>query len=112
VNHFMRDIKIKDDLPIKPFIDEVLEEQQICTMEHTLKHWPKELYLPGAMVDRTSWEQWEQFGSKTWQNRAREEIQNLLDQYSESLIEDNLDKELRTIMSQGIANSESLPSIK
>jgi trimethylamine--corrinoid protein Co-methyltransferase len=112
VNHFMRDIKIKDDLPIKPFIDEVLEEQQICTMEHTLKHWPKELYLPGAMVDRTSWEQWEQFGSKTWQNRAREEIQNLLDQYSESLIEDNLDKELRTIMSQGIADSESLPSIK
>ena len=112
VNHFMRDIKIKDDLPIKPFIDEVLVEQQICTMDHTLKYWPKELYLPGPMIDRTSWDQWEQFGSKKLQDRARETIKNLLDQYNEVPLDDNLNTELRAIMIQGIDNSESLPSLK
>ena len=110
-HHFMRDIKIKDDLPIKPFIDEVLVEQQICTMDHTLEYWPKELYLPGPMIDRTSWDQWKQFGSKTLQDRARETIQNLLDQYNESPIGDHIDKELRTIINNGIAGSETLPTI-
>ncbi|MDP6033818.1 MAG: trimethylamine methyltransferase family protein [Candidatus Marinimicrobia bacterium] len=112
VNHFMRDIKIKDDLPIKPFIDEVLVEQQICTMDHTLEYWPKELYLPGPMVDRTSWDQWEQFGSKKLQDRARETIKTLLDQYNEVPLDDILDTELRAIMIRGIDNSESLPSLK
>lgn len=112
VHHFMRDIKIKDDLPVKPFIDEVLEEQQICTLEHTLEHWPVELYLPGPTVDRTSWDQWEQFGSKDWQQRARESIQNCLDEYSESSLEGTLDQELRTIMSQNIQDSGLLPTLQ
>jgi trimethylamine--corrinoid protein Co-methyltransferase len=109
VNHFIRDIEIKEDLPIKPFIDEVLTEQQICTMEHTLEYWPKELYMPGPMVDRTSWQQWEQFGSNTWQDRARNMIQESLDNYNEEPIEENLDQELRKIMCDGDVNPDDLP---
>ena len=109
VHHFMRDIEIKEDLPIKPFIDEVLTEQQICTMDHTLKHWPKELYMPGPMVDRTSWQQWEQFGSNNWEDRARNLIQESLDNYNEEPIEENLDQELRKIMCDGDVNSDDLP---
>ena len=109
VHHFMRDIGIKEDLPIKPFIDEVLTEQQICTMEHTLEYWPKELYMPGPMVDRTSWQQWEQFGSNTWKDRARNMIQESLDNYTESPIEKKLDNELRKIMSHDKINPENLP---
>ncbi len=110
VNHFIRDIEIKEDLPIKPFIDEVLTEQQICTMEHTLEYWPKELYMPGPMVDRTSWQQWEQFGSNTWQDRARNMIQEALDNYNEEPIEENLDQELRKIMCDGHINPDDLPT--
>ncbi len=110
VNHFMRDIEIKGDLPIKPFIDEVLTEQQICTMEHTLEYWPKELYMPGPMVDRTSWQQWEQFGSNNWQDRARNMIQESLDNYNEEPIEENLDQELRKIMCNGHINPDDLPA--
>ncbi len=111
VNHFIRDIEIKEDLPIKPFIDEVLTEQQICTMEHTLEYWPKELYMPGPMVDRTSWQQWEQFGSNTWQDRARNMIQEALDNYNEEPIEENLDQELRKIMCDGDVNPDDLPAL-
>ena len=111
VNHFIRDIEIKEDLPIKPFIDEVLTEQQICTMEHTLEYWPKELYMPGPMVDRTSWQQWEQFGSNTWQDRARNMIQESLDNYNEEPIEENLDQELRKIMCDGDVNPDDLPAL-
>jgi trimethylamine:corrinoid methyltransferase-like protein len=81
-------------------------------MDHTLEYWPKELYLPGPMIDRTSWDQWEQFGSKKLQDRARETIKNLLDQYNEVPLDDILDTELRAIMIRGIDNSESLPSLK
>ena len=111
VNHFIRDIEIKEDLPIKPFIDEVLTEQQICTMDHTLKHWPKELYMPGPMVDRTSWQQWEQFGSNNWEDRARNLIQESLDNYNEEPIEETLDQELRKIMCDGDVNPDDLPSL-
>jgi len=111
VNHFIRDIEIKEDLPIKPFIDEVLTEQQICTMEHTLEYWPKELYMPGPMVDRTSWQQWEQFGSNTWQDRARNMIQESLDNYNEEPIEENLDQELRKIMCDGDISPDDLPAL-
>ena len=105
-------IEIKEDLPIKPFIDEVLTEQQICTMEHTLEYWPKELYMPGPMVDRTSWQQWEQFGSNTWQDRARNMIQESLDNYNEEPIEEKLDQELRMIMCDGNVNPDDLPVLR
>ena len=113
VKHFMRDIEIKGDLPIKPFVDEVLTEQQICTMDHTLEHWPKELYMPGPMVDRTSWQQWEQFGSNNWQGRARNVIQEALDSYGEDPLEEGLERELRNIMCDGNdINIDALPKLK
>jgi len=111
VLHFMRDIEVKGDLPIKPFIDELLTEQQICTMEHTLENWPKELYMPGPMVDRTSWEQWEQFGSKSWQDRARDTVQAALDSYDEAPVEEKLDRELRNIISNSQVDPKDLPAI-
>ncbi len=113
VKHFMRDIEIKGDLPIKPFVDEVLTEQQICTMDHTLEHWPKELYMPGPMVDRTSWQQWEQFGSNNWQDRARNVIQEALDSYGEDPLEEGLEQELKNNMCNGNEiNIDALPKLK
>ena len=67
--------------------------------------------MPGPMVDRTSWQQWEQFGSNTWQDRARNMIQESLDNYNEEPIEKNLDQELRKIMCDGEINPDDLPAL-
>ncbi len=80
-------------------------------MEHTLENWPKELYMPGPMVDRTSWEQWEQFGSKSWQDRARDTVQAALDSYDEAPVEEKLDRELRKIISNSQVDPKDLPAI-
>ena len=54
---------------IGPLIEELLEENHLLTAEHTLEHWPEELYLPGPMVDRTNWDQWQELGSPRWRDR-------------------------------------------
>ena len=63
------------------------------------------------MIDRTSWQQWEQFGSNTWQDRARNLIQESIDNYNKDPLEENLDNELRKIMCGSNFDLDVLPAI-
>ena len=42
--------------PLAEHLEELVRDKHLLTAEHTLEHWPEELYLPGPMVDRTNWE--------------------------------------------------------
>ena len=35
-----------DDLPVGPLIDQLMADQHLIMAEHTMAHWPTELYLP------------------------------------------------------------------
>ena len=96
-HRFARPVEEKDDLPTGGLIDELLDENHLLTAEHTLEHWPEELYLPGPMVDRTNWDQWEMQGSKDHRARAAEVIDGLLDDYEVEPIDAALDAEIRTL---------------
>jgi len=78
---FVRPVEVKEDLPCGELIDELLSENHLLTAEHTLEHWPEELYLPGPMIDRTNWDQWEERGSQSSRDRALECIEEKLDEY-------------------------------
>ena len=60
--HFTRELAVKDDLPTLDLVRGVLAEKHLLTHEHTLKHWPGELYLPGPLYDRTNREQFAKAG--------------------------------------------------
>jgi trimethylamine---corrinoid protein Co-methyltransferase len=78
---FVRPIAVKEDMPATELIAELVRDKHLLTAEHTLEHWPDELYLPGPMVDRTNWDQWEDQGSRDWRRRANEVIDETLAAY-------------------------------
>ena len=51
--HFVREIEAVEDSPAIALARELLAEQQLITAEHTLRHWPEHLYLPGPVIDRS-----------------------------------------------------------
>ncbi len=94
---FVRPVEIKDDLPTAELIDELLSENHLLTAEHTLEHWPEELYLPGPMVDRTNWDQWEEQGSARSRDRALEMIEDKLDTYEVDPLPEDLHKQIQAL---------------
>lgn len=78
---FVRPVEVRGDLPASELMDELVRDKHLLTSEHTLEHWPQELYLPGPMVDRTNWDQWEAQGSRDWRARANEVIDETLAAY-------------------------------
>ena len=96
-HRFVRPLEVKDDLPTGPLIDELLEENHLLTAEHTLEHWPEELYLPGPMIDRTNWDQWEMQGGKRHRDRANELIEERLEEHDVPPLDAALDAEIRQL---------------
>jgi trimethylamine--corrinoid protein Co-methyltransferase len=92
---FVRPVEVRDDLPAADLIAELVREKHLLTSEHTLQYWPEELYLPGPMVDRTNWDQWEDQGSRDWRKRANEIIDELLAGYEVEPLDEKIHKEIQ-----------------
>jgi trimethylamine--corrinoid protein Co-methyltransferase len=92
---FIRPVEVRDDLPTQPLIDELVRDKHLMMSEHTLEHWPEELYLPGPMIDRTNWDQWRGEGEKTFRDRALEVIGECLSNYEVEPLDPKLHLEIR-----------------
>jgi trimethylamine--corrinoid protein Co-methyltransferase len=104
---FVRPVEVREDLPASDLIAELVKEKHLLTSEHTLQYWPEELYLPGTMVDRTNWDQWQDQGSRDWRMRANEVIDELLGSYEVEPLDEKLHKEIqdlfrRTCLEEGV----------
>jgi trimethylamine--corrinoid protein Co-methyltransferase len=110
---FIRPVEVREDLPAGPLIDELVRDKHLLMSEHTLAHWPEELYLPGPMVDRTNWDQWETQGSKDWRIRANEVVDETLAAYDEEPLPAAIDAEVRALITR-TCNEEGvvLPSFE
>ena len=74
-----------------------MREKHLLTSEHTLNHWPAELYLPGPMIDRTNWEQWADQGSRDWRARANEVIDETLRSYEVEPLDPKVHAEIQDL---------------
>jgi trimethylamine--corrinoid protein Co-methyltransferase len=92
---FVRPVEVREDLPAADLIAELVREKHLLTSEHTLQYWPEELYLPGPMVDRTNWDQWEDQGSRDWRKRANEIIDENLASYELEPLDAKVHKEIQ-----------------
>jgi trimethylamine--corrinoid protein Co-methyltransferase len=95
---FIRPVEVKEDMPAAELIGELVREKHLLTSEHTLAHWPEELYLPGPMVDRTNWDQWQTQGSRDWRARAQEGIAEALAAYEEEPLDDRVHREIQALI--------------
>jgi trimethylamine--corrinoid protein Co-methyltransferase len=94
---FIRPVEVRDDLPAAPLIAELVREKHLLTSEHTLEHWPEELYLPGPMIDRTNWDQWQEQGSRDWRARALAVIDETLARYEEPPLDPALHRDIQDL---------------
>jgi trimethylamine--corrinoid protein Co-methyltransferase len=107
--HFCRDFAVRDDLPTRDLVRQLLQEKHLLTADHTLKHWPSELYLPGSVFDRISRESWLQAGSMTLEQRVHQEVERLLGAYVSPPLDPRVDAEMIRIIKSGMPRDEALP---
>jgi trimethylamine--corrinoid protein Co-methyltransferase len=108
---FVRPVEVREDLPAAGLLEELVREKHLLTSEHTLAHWPEELYLPGPMVDRTNWDQWADQGSRDWRARANEVVDETLAAYEVEPLAPELHREIQDLfLRTGKEEGVSLPA--
>ena len=75
---FVREVKVAEDLPVDALIDQLMADQHLIMADHTMAHWPTELYLPSSIVDRDNRENWTKAGGKDTDQRAVDEVDRRL----------------------------------
>jgi trimethylamine--corrinoid protein Co-methyltransferase len=108
---FVREIKPLDDLPVDDLIDQLMADQHLIMAEHTMAHWPSELYLPSAIVERDNRENWTKAGAKDTYQRAIAEVEHRLAAYRPLETDPAIDAELRRIIASGLESQRELPYV-
>ena len=108
---FVREARVLDDLPTLDLARALLAEQHLLTADHTLAHWPQELYLPGKLIDRANRESWTKAGSQELARRAYDEVERRLAAYQPLPTDPAVDAELRRLIRAGMAEKRPLPEV-
>ena len=109
--HFVRDLEIKKDLPTGRLVTDLLAEDHLITSKHTLEMWPSELYLTNPVIDRANRETWEETGSKSLWDRACEQVDERIANYTPIETDPAADKAMRELIMAGFESQESLPEL-
>jgi trimethylamine--corrinoid protein Co-methyltransferase len=109
--HFVRDLEPLGDLPARGLVEELMREDHLITSEHTLEHWPRELYLTDPVIDRTNRESWEEAGSKSLLDRAAAEVEARLANYAPIATDPAADRSMRKLVADGFENQVELPEL-
>ena len=109
--HFVRDMKPVDDLPTADLVAQLMKDDHLITAPHTLAHWPQELYLTDPVIDRENRETWEEKGSSTLYDRAREEVDKRLAAYTPIETDAAADAAMRELVKTGLKEQQYLPEL-
>jgi trimethylamine--corrinoid protein Co-methyltransferase len=88
-----------------------MSDQHLIMADHTMRHWPEELYLPSPIVDRDNRENWTRAGAKDAYERAVAEVERRLAAYRQPETDPAIDAELRRIIRSGLVDQTELPAI-
>jgi len=109
--HFIREIKVLDDLPTQDLVDHLMREDHLITAPHTLEQWPEQLYMTGQVIDRLNRETWEEGGSMELYERACAEVETRLANYEPFETDAAIDTAMRKLVSSGFVEQEKLPEL-
>jgi trimethylamine--corrinoid protein Co-methyltransferase len=91
-------IEPREDFPALPLMEELLRDQHLLIADHTRRHLRAEIAFPGPVIDRANRARWQDEGALTLGQRARREIERLVDGYSPSPLADDKKGELVRLM--------------
>ena len=109
--HFVREIKPLGDLPTAGLVEALMKDDHLITAEHTLEHWPQELYLTDPVIDRTNRESWEESGSVQLYERACEQVEKRLASYTPFDTDAATDSAMRQLVKDGFTEQQELPEL-
>jgi trimethylamine--corrinoid protein Co-methyltransferase len=109
--HFVRDVRVKDDLPTTALVRQLLDDQHLIIADHTLEHWPRELYLPHPVIDRDNRENWTAAGGLDASARARSAVDECLASYEPVQTDPAIVRELDRIVASGLREQTALPRL-
>jgi trimethylamine---corrinoid protein Co-methyltransferase len=109
--HFVRELAVRDDLPVQSLVEDLRANDHLITSPHTLKHWPGELYLTDPVIDRENRETWQKAGAKELYQRACEAVDSRLAAYRPIETDPALDAELRRMIVTGLTSQSDLPTL-
>ena len=109
--HFVREIEPLEDLPTSDLVEHLMRDDHLITAEHTLKHWPQELYLTDPVIDRLNRETWEEAGSMELYDRACEQVEQRLANYTPFDTDPAIDAAMREIVQDGFVEQQALPEL-
>jgi trimethylamine--corrinoid protein Co-methyltransferase len=90
-------VEARDDPIALTLMRKLGHRADYLSQTHTLKWFEQELYIPSAVIDRSSLDGWKRKGAKTTWERAGERVNELLASYEPSPISGELRAELRAI---------------
>jgi hypothetical protein len=73
--------------------------------------WPKELYLTDPVIDRANRETWEETGSRSLVDRACDEVEQRLANYTPIATDSDIDNAMRQLIIDGFESQEKLPEL-
>ena len=109
--HFVRELEVLDDLPTDRLVADLMAEDHLITSPHTLAQWPQELYLTDPVIDRANRETWEETGSKTLWDRACEQVEVRLANYTPIETDAAVDAAMRALILDGLEEQDRLPEL-
>jgi len=66
--------------------------------QHTIKHFRSELWIPGSLWTRDSYEAWSDGGGKDFEMRAVEKVRELISSHTPPPLEPKLEQEIQSIV--------------
>ena len=109
--HFVKELQPMGDLPTDELVAQLMREDHLITAPHTLEHWPKELFLSGPVIDRTNRETWEETGSLSLYDRACQQVEERLANYTPIATDPIVDAALRQLVMDGLDKQDKLPDL-
>jgi len=94
----LQGIEPKDDFPALPLFQELLQEQHLLISRHTRRYLKEEIFFPGEVIDRANRARWKEQGALELEQRAHDQVQQLIRTYQPSRLPDEIKKELRKLM--------------
>ncbi|MDH3351870.1 MAG: trimethylamine methyltransferase family protein [Gammaproteobacteria bacterium] len=109
--HFVKELRPLDDLPTDDLVAQLLREDHLITAPHTLQHWPQELYQTDPVIDRANRETWEETGSLSLSDRACQQVEERLANYTPIATDPAVDRALRHLVVDGLRQQAELPEL-
>ena len=109
--HFIKDLQPVDDLPTDKLVAHLMQEDHLITAAHTLEHWPQELYLTDPVIDRANRETWEETGSLSLYDRACQQVEERLANYTPIATDATIDAALRQLVMDGLEDQTDLQEL-